>query len=33
MGRMHCEHLLDMFEFGVSNFKSIKQFNAKEASN
>lgn len=33
MGRFHCEHLLDMFEFGVSNFKGIASFNAKEASN
>ena len=30
MGRLYCEHLLDMFEFGVSNYVGVSYFKAMD---
>jgi len=32
-GRIYADHLLDMFEFGVSNYKGLNQFKTKEIGN
>jgi len=32
-GRTFAGHMLDMFEFGVSNYQAIKTFNVKEVDN
>ena len=33
IGRLFADHLLDMFEFGVSNYKGIQQFKCKDTDN
>ena len=32
-GRIFADHLLDMFEFGVSNYKGVNSFKALEVGN
>ena len=32
-GRTFDDHLLDMFEFGVSNYRGLKEFKAQEVNN
>lgn len=33
IGRLFADHLLDMFEFGVSNYKGIQEYKCKDADN